>query len=252
MRIIKIVTSNIISRTFQIKIGAATAFTIDVDGKQYLCTAKHCVPAAGSDNFQHVEIFHNKRWKQLNVKLVGFGSADTDICVLAPEERLSPPLTLIPMADGISYSQDVYFLGFPYGLRAETGINNGFPLPLVKRGIVSAILNEVNGSEKQLILLLDGHNNIGFSGAPVIFTKGNNLKNDLQVAAIISGYKQEYAPVFAGREKDVISIEIGNGGRKQIRVPTNTGIIISYGISHAIAAINKNPIGLPINEQSSP
>ena len=247
------VTSSIIRRTFQIKIGAitATSFTIDVDGKQYLCTAKHCVPAAGSDNFQHVEIFHEKRWKRLNVKLVGFGSAGTDICVLAPEEKFSPSLPLIPTADGIVYSQDVYFLGFPYGLRFEVGINNGFPLPLVKRGIVSAILNEENGSDKQLILLLDGHNNIGFSGGPVVFRNDNNPKSDLQVAAVISGYGQEYAPVFAGREKDVISIEIGNGGRRQMRVPINTGIIISYSISHALDAINNNPIGLPINEQPS-
>ena len=131
-------TSNITTRVFQMKCGqeGGSCFTIDYEKKQYICTAKHCLK---NFNGASIELFHDKKWKTLNVKLVGHGSHGTDISVLATEPVLSKPLPMTYSLDGIAYSQDVYFLGFPFGLTAQgENINRQFPLPLTKKGILSA------------------------------------------------------------------------------------------------------------------
>ena len=186
------ITSNIIHRTFQIKWqeNIGSCFTIDVDRKQYLCTAKHLLRGFASGQ---VELRHEKIWKSLEVDFVGYGSEDTDICVLSPKIQLSPSLPLTPTTAGIVLGQDVYFLGFPYDLQSDIGsLNRFFPLPLVKQAILSAMIF----GEKQSILLLDGHNNPGFSGGPVVFKKVGNPNNELHVASIIAGYKSELKPIF--------------------------------------------------------
>ena len=225
------ITSNVIQRTFQLRCGEdlGTCFTIDVDDKQYLCTAKHCL-----DNFRgnSIELFHEEQWKTLEVELVGFGSNDTDICVLSTKIQLSPSYRLPPTMDGIALGQDAYFLGFPYGIQIEVGdINQHFPLPLVKRATVSAIQR----FQEQTIMFLDGHNNPGFSGGPIVFTKPGDVKNELSVAAIISGYRFEPSPVLDDKDKET-----------SLKVHTNTGIVFSYAIKHALDAIYENPIGAEI------
>ena len=227
------ITSNVIHRTFQLKCGEAlgSCFTIDVDDKQYLCTAKHCL-----ENFRgkSIELFHGEKWKTLDVELVGFGSKDTDICVLSPKIQLSPPYRLPPTMDNITLGQDVYFLGFPYGIQIDMGdLNRLFPLPLVKRATVSAIC-----AQDQTIILLDGYNNPGFSGGPVVFTKSGSAKNELSVAAIVSGYRFEPQPVLDEK-----------GQETSLRVHANTGIVHSYSIQHALDAIKDNPIGVEIDTQ---
>jgi hypothetical protein len=79
---------------------------------------------------------------------------------------------------------------------------------------------------------LDGHNNPGFSGGPVVFKEPN--KNEFKVASVISGYRYTNEPIFAGEEKVPLAYRY------------NTGIIISYGIKHGVDLIESNPIGLPI------
>ena len=63
------------------------------------------------------------------------------------------------------YGQDVYFLGFPYGLHGDmSALSNDLPFPFVKKGIISLFHND--GVNR---IYLDGHNNPGFSGGPVVF-----------------------------------------------------------------------------------
>ena len=65
------------------------------------------------------------------------------------------------------YGQEVFFAGFPFGENLFTTstqtVNGLFPMPFVKKGIISAEATE-NGAT---ILYLDGHNNPGFSGGPI-------------------------------------------------------------------------------------
>ena len=65
------VTSSILQRTFHIRYNrkAGTCFTIDVQGRRYLITARHVVDTIRDDAI--VDISQNRQWKQLRVRLVG-------------------------------------------------------------------------------------------------------------------------------------------------------------------------------------
>ena len=156
------VTANILQRTFRIRYNGntGTCFTIDVQGRRYLVTAKHVVDSIRDDAV--VDISHNKGWLALRVRLVGHGAGDIDVTALAPQELFGGSHPLRVTTKGLVLAEDIYFLGFPYGLGMEvkTDFNAGFPLPLVKKAVVSALGLE-DGP-----MLLDGNNNAGFSGGP--------------------------------------------------------------------------------------
>ena len=107
-------------------------------------------------------------------------------------------------------------------------MNRLFPLPLVKKGIVSAIVKNENMS----IVLIDGHNNPGFSGGPVVFDVPDK---GLHIAGVISSYRYDY--------QEVIDDE---GKRTRYRAMSNTGIVLAHNIKHAIDAIEQNPNGMPL------
>jgi len=78
-------------------------------------------------------------------------------------------------------AQDCFFLGFPFFDEIDyqpAGSDSGFPIAFVKKAIVSAL--------DENYIYLDGHNNPGFSGGPVIFTNYQTKKQ--QICGVISGY----------------------------------------------------------------
>ena len=221
-----LMTTNILQRTFRIRYGGSTGtcFTVDVDDKQYIVTARHILSSiAGQDV---VQMQHENTWKSLDVELVGHGQGDIDVTVLAPSIQLSPTHPLPTGTDGMMLSQDVYFLGFPYDLTNDGGnINRDFPIPLVKKGILSAFqVGEVK------TLLLDGHNNPGFSGGPVVC----QIANELTAIGIVSGYRNEPKPIYAGHDKTPFTYY------------DNTGIVVATAIDHALDLIRDNPLGFDL------
>lgn len=218
------ITANVFSRIFHIKYGkgAGTCFTVDVDGKQYFVTAKHVIEDL-KDN-DEIELFHNSKWTKIKVKLTGH-SGVSDVSVFSIDLYIHG-LPLQADMGGISYGQDLYFLGFPFGLKSNVGaLNREFPLPLVKKGILSAIFFDQPGKP----FLIDGHNNPGFSGAPVVFKETNS--NDFKIAGIISSYRYELENTYL------------NDSPTPIQIKTNTGIIIAYAITNAKELILNNPNG---------
>ena len=226
------VTANILQRTFKIKsTDEGTCFTIDVDNRQYIVTARHIVE--GIFGQSTVKIMQDKKWKNLQVTLVGHSKGTVDISVLAAEVQISPTHPLSTTTTGIYLGQDVYFLGFPYELTNEAGKKNmNFPLPLVKKGIVSMF--EFNEN----IILLDGHNNPGFSGGPVVFHPKSH-SYDLSVAGVVAGYRFDREPVYKNQEQEQKGKPLGY-------YKANTGIIVTYEIKHALKLIRQNPIGLQL------
>ena len=221
------ITANVIHRTFHIQVGDSigTCFTIDVNSNQYLVTAKHIVKDLNGTCI--IKVFHENQWKDIQVTVVGHCDGDIDISVLTAQQQLSPTLPLEPTSDGMVYGQDVYFLGFPYGMTGEVGaLNREFPLPFVKKAIISCLHTTGDGVQ---IIFLDGYNNPGFSGGPVVFKKPN--QNDFKIASVISGFRYTEEPIYQG------------GNEVPLAYKYNTGIIISYGIKHAIDVIEGNPIG---------
>ncbi|MCY3801369.1 MAG: serine protease [Chloroflexi bacterium] len=222
-------TSNILQRTFQLRFSGSqgTCFTIDVTNRQYIVTAKHLVKSVVDQAV--LEVKHDDTWKALEVDLVGHCEGAVDISVLASGTQLSPTHPLSPSTAGLTLGQDVFFLGFPYGLANEVAnLNRDFPLPLVKKATFSAY-NSANQP-----LLLDGHNNPGFSGGPIVFTPQGSSPPELSVAGVISGYQWEFESVYLKDERTALAYK------------SNTGIIIAYSIKNAVDLIGQNPIGFEL------
>ena len=61
--------------------------------------------------------------------------------VLAPTEHLTPArsLPLPASSEGLTYGQEAYFLGFPYGIGDNFLRETCHPLPFVKRLTVSTL-----------------------------------------------------------------------------------------------------------------
>jgi len=222
------VTSNVLYRVFLIKYKSTTgtAFTIDVDGRQYLVTARHVVPGIGDQD--KISIFHENKWKPMMVKPIRVTPKEVDIIVLIPPQQLSPTLQMEPTMGGLVIAQPVYFLGFPYKMYTDVGdLMHGFPLPFVKGGILSAL--DARKDKGYSILYVDGLNNPGFSGGPVVF---KDLKSkEMRVAGVISSYKNH---------PDIV---VNRNLKTGLTALSNSGILIAYGIAPAVEAIKARPEG---------
>jgi len=156
-------------------------------------------------------------------RLIGHAAGDIDLAVLSVDRPLSPPdLPLEPAMKGMIFGQDAFFLGFPYNDLSRYAFGrDGFPLPFVKKAILSCF----DGG----LMYLDGHNNPGFSGGPVVYVPAG--ERDFRVAGVVSGYRFEAKPVMSG--------PLATG----LVHHENTGIVIAHSVDHAVDLIRANPIG---------
>src|SRR5207245_4257882 len=147
------ITSNVIHRVLKIRHGSssATAFALDVDGRQYIVTARHVFGFGAMANPGTIDIFANGSWQPNVMQLVGHALGDRDVSVLALDHQVAPrQLTMEPTSKGVIYGQDVFFLGFPFDLIGSFTLGErGYPLPLVKRATVSLF-------QTSEVFLLDG------------------------------------------------------------------------------------------------
>lgn len=226
------VPENILKGTFQIGYGDSigTAFTIDIDKRRYLITARHVVE--GIKESDALTVHHDRQWKPLPVRLVGIGGEDFDIAVLAPATPIGTDHLLLPNDNTLYLSQDVYFLGFPYGIHSEgtPELNLSFPLPLVKKAIVSMFDFRKDGVGH---IFLDGHNNPGFSGGPIFYSALGT--QEPRIAGVISGYRFQQEPIYH------------QGQQTPLTYHYNTGIIIACSMNRVMDLIRENPIGLSLN-----
>lgn len=223
------VTSNILQRTFQIRHGnsTGTCFTVDAENRRYLVTARHVVETIS--DVDNVEIQHGGEWKPVTVQLVGHGKDDVDISVLSPQAIFGAPHPLTVTVANLTLAEEVHFLGFPYGIAPDVGeLNDGFPMPFVKRAIVSAL---PVGSG---LILLDGHNNPGFSGGPVVVRRRGG---DQTVVGVVSAFSSETPKVID---------DSGNPG--PYRYIVNTGIVHAYDSAKLNEIIVANPIGTALDQ----
>lgn len=226
------VTANALQRTLHIRLngGTGTGFLIDHGGRQYLVTATHVIDVKASGAFE-LEIMHDNTWKPIMVTTVGHAEYGADISVLALPGPIAAPGLSLPVAKDSYLAQDAYFLGFPFGDYGDVGMtNNNYPMPFVKRAIISSF----NTGGKPSIVYLDGHNNPGFSGGPVIVK--NPITADFEVLAVVSAYRHEPE-----------SILHQGVPRPDLEVYLNIGIIVAYNVLHAIEVIEKNPVGPPLH-----
>jgi len=222
------ITSNVLGRTLHLRHAdaVATGVVIDVDDRSYVVTARHFAEII--KDHADVHLFHDNEWKTLPVRLVGHAVGEIDVSVLAPPLVLCSSAVSLP-ADigGLIYGQDAYFLGFPYGSFGDVGVlNRGLPLPFVRKAIVACMELAPSGISR---IYLDGHNNRGFSGGPVVFKEP--ASQVFKLAAIVSGYRYSEEPIYQG------------DAQLPLNYRENTGIVLAYGIQHAVELARANPIG---------
>ena len=246
-----IIPVNLLKSTFHIQVRqinsrgierlvTGTCFTINVDNRQYIITARHLFKHRNEHDFwtyrgDSIDIKFNKQWNPIPIKIIGHCTQEIDISVLTAQIR-------IPLLGGyefptdkneIWYGDEMYFLGFPHQREADIGYN--IPFPILKSA-------KVSGGNLDY-LLLDGHNNSGFSGGPVVYKRSRLVDKDqglsmvvgpnpLLFAGVVSGYFEEEV------EGDLIQTNIG------VKSKVNSGMMIVYRIEHALAVIHQNPIGI--------
>lgn len=209
------VTTSIIQRVFQIfhNEKLATAYTIEKGDRQYLVSASHTFD--GSPDVTSLLIYRRDNWVRVPVTVVfNADSRSADTIVFLLDEDISPrhPMSLNPA--GLIIGTWAYFLGYPRGMRtSDRGINRGYPLPFVKAALVSATDFERHGFNT---LFLDGHNNKGFSGGPVVWAPPNK-PSDVRIVGTISGYVVEH-PIHGTTKEELSQHE------------TNAGIIEAYWV----------------------
>ena len=174
-----------------------------------------------------VEVAHHGRWEPVDVELVGHADGIVDVSVLAPQVLFGAAHPLEAKASHVTFAEDVYFLGVPYGLTFDPGnLNAGFPFPLVKKGIVSAL------DLKDGHILLDGHNNPGFSGGPVVRI---GKSSEPIVIGLVSAYRFDRQAVLDP-----------DGLPAPFTYDLNTGIVSVYDARHIHKLVSKNPIGIAL------
>ncbi len=218
-----LVTANSFERVLEIRtgLGSGTAFSIPYVGREYLVTARHLLPEG--DPRPEVSIASRHMTGTLRLELLPTDPATADVAVAPLPDAVTPTLPLAAGRDGIIWGQHVFFLGFPYGLATEFA--RGAPnqrIAFVKGAVFSASA-DVEGAS---LLYLDGMNNPGFSGGPVVFNRdGDHLRP--QVCGVIAGYRTELQPVYQGTTPITA-----------VAAAANTGIIIATDIRHVTDAID--------------
>ncbi len=216
-----ITTTNVLQRTLCIRKGnsVGTAFTIDRGARQYIITARHVVGDIAPED--SIALRHQRRWVDVPVTVVGLSADETDVAVLAHAVPVTPSHPLA--TDGKwAHGQPVAFLGFPFGWDSGAeNINNGFPVPFVKAGIISAW---VPGPPSRIYI--DAHGNRGFSGGPLIFSPTNQPR-----AFNVAGVVVDSPP-------DPITAE-------------HAGFVRAIAIKHVLSLIDANPIGAPVSPSAT-
>lgn len=234
------ITCNPFFRVFGLGIGRdellGTSFTVDLDDRQYLVTARHVIDNLTFDKEGRGEVrlkFANG-WKRLEATLVGKGGLDLDVAVLALTKVITDPCyTMEPNSVGVAMGQDCYFLGFPFGISFHVPTLQQNPHAFIKKATVSMIEQVPSGMPCRVFL--DGINNPGFSGGPIVFSPHNvpSGQPDYKVLGVISGYRCAPALLHAG--------DAAVPGDLHIR--ENTGIVVGYHVGHVRDFIKANPIG---------
>jgi Trypsin-like peptidase domain len=215
----------------KIEYSRGTAFMIDHQDKLYLVTAKHVIAKLpiGKATLQW---WRSNKWEDLQiVKTLFPASADVDIAVMETEEKVSQPFQIrVPIEDeGPTMGQQVWFLGYPSfdvennNLTVMSHFENQQILPFIKKGTMSA----VDASNANAVMLyIDGFNNSGFSGGPIIYW--DFKQRAYRIIGVVMGYISDTAKIRV------------NGNTIKSDVLINSGILIGYSAMHAVEAIKED------------
>src|SRR5579863_8346550 len=226
-------TTNVYDRVLMVRIGTTygTAFALDVDGRQYIITAKHVVAGLGVEGTLLID--KSDTWVPVPVKV--FRCDDpVDIAVLVPPTQLTVTYPLEATMRGVRYGQDMYFAGFPYGLHTNApALNGGYPVAFVKKAVMSGEISEGGASE----ILLEGYNNPGFSGGPLVYRDLDRTASIFKVAGVVKGLRADITPIFKQEEISADQITPDDIAKERI-VHGHDGRIIRLSDTGEVVKLN--------------
>lgn len=141
-----------------------SAFAVEVDGNEYICSARHIFDGAIPDA---IEVRFDRSWVLMPVQLVGVGVGEDDVIVLRSigfRRVASGSLPVLMSRDKMIITQEAFVLGYPFGWESypkET--SDKWPFAIVKHAIITGLPTDDHPRK----LLLDCQINPGFSGGPV-------------------------------------------------------------------------------------
>jgi hypothetical protein len=218
-----------------------TCFMLTRNGQQYFVTAAHLFESSHKSGEEvTVQLVVQNEPQSYQAKIYYHPDRKVDIAVLKFSETISQNAsipdelskykdTITKVFRGVGFSTDsiwvtvgseTYFLGYPLGnLGTELF---GIKFPLLKKAIISGFVKH-NGVD---VLLLDGHNNLGFSGGPVIAY--DVPSKQMRIVGVISGYLPE--PINVRQKNSMASVE------------ENSGIIVCYDMHYIMEIFRKNAL----------
>jgi|SRR5690554_339271 len=212
-------TTKIYKSTFKLfyKKETGSSFVINFDKRQFLVSAKHIFKDCISGQKVDLTII-NEHNAEISIKSkIYFHKNELIDIAIIPIDLICNDTLEIKDPNSAAIGQECLFLGFPLYdfLKTEHDIGS---FALVKKAILSGRVKLDNGV---YALVLDGHNNPGFSGGPII--THNDLIENTYIVGVISGY-------YIQKDKNKFSIGETNNYFKEVEVEinTNSGIIISY------------------------
>lgn len=203
----------------------ASSFILQLNNTDHIITAKHLFPKTlKSNSVIEIETLSDTGWVKFDAIILFHENPNIDIAVLnLTTHRFHNDL--LRMDPSFAISQECYFLGYPFGMISEApskAFNDGFPIPFVKKAIISAAKDSFLGN----VLYLDGHNNPGFSGGPVVIIDlDSDLNSHYKVIGVVSGYVND--------DKD-FQTPFG-----KLIYSENSGIILVYSAKHISEIVNK-------------
>lgn len=203
-------------RQIRYKNNVATGFFISVFNQDYLVTVKHLFMEDNLNSGQEVEVLanNNSSWIRFKLDIFFHKDPNVDIVVLkVPSSKVNNYYNLLTTQPPLA--QDCYFLGYPLIMGISEPRFGGYPIPFVKKGIISALGNDEKGVGT---IYVDAHNNQGFSGSPLIIIDNNKKPT---IIGVVSGYLNE-------------NIQTNNG-----QIAINSGILLAHHFNYVYEIINR-------------
>ena len=114
-------------------------------------------------------------------------------------------------------------------------------MPFVKAGIISSI---TFGDLSRIYV--DGHNNKGFSGGPLVFLPNGLPSNEFRVAGVVANYPTPIIePVVNSDRKPILGVD----DQPIAYFQENQGFVVAFSIRHATDLIDANPTGFPLSTE---
>ena len=210
-------------------LAGATCFMINKDGKQYFGTAAHLFKSSHkSGDVVPIQILIQNELEPFHAKVYFHADKNVDIAVIKLSENVSQGIKVsekVFQGHAISldttlfgFGMQVFFYGFPLTNLGTEAL--GIKFPLVKKAIVSGVV-KYNGVD---VIVLDGHNNRGFSGGPVLAYDPSIKK--MCIIGVVSGYFSETKNVQYKGDR--------------LAFDENSGIILCYGRQYIEEILTKN------------